>query len=223
MNCHEFRAAILDMDGVITQTAKVHARAWKRMFDDYLDNRNEQKDESHAPFDIDHDYREYVDGKPRYAGVKSFLDSRGIVLPYGEDSDEPNRETICGLGNRKNELLHELLDRDGVETYEDTLEQIGHWKHDGVKVAVISSSRNCEAVLKAANVLELFDAKVDGNDLAREHLQGKPAARHVSARGPAARRRSQTGDCCGRCDRRRPGGPRRRIRPGRGSGAGREC
>ena len=96
-------------------------------------------------------------------------------MPFGHETDSPDQETICGLGNRKNELFHELLNRDGVEIYEDTIEQIEHWKRNGLKVAVISSSRNCEAVLKAANVLELFDAKVDGNDLSRLKLKGKPA------------------------------------------------
>ena len=171
----EFKAVVLDMDGVITQTAKVHARAWKQIFDQYLASRSQQHDESHEPFDIDSDYRKYVDGKPRYEGVRSFLESRGIWLPEGNDDDGPDQETIRGLGNRKNHVFRQRLQQDGVEVYQDTVQQISNWKQAGWKVAVISSSRNCEAVLKAADVLSLFDAKVDGNDLQRLHIRGKPA------------------------------------------------
>lgn len=174
MNMHEIKAVILDMDGVVTQTAKLHARAWKQMFDEYLRRRAESGGESHESFDIEADYRTYVDGKPRYDGVRSFLQSRGIDLPEGGKDDDAAAETICGLGNRKNRLFHELLQRDGVELYEDTREQIANWRRGGRKVAVISSSRNCEAVLKAAGILELFDVKVDGNDIDRLQLKGKP-------------------------------------------------
>jgi alpha,alpha-trehalase len=160
------------MDGVITRTARVHARAWKAMFDQFLEKR---EGESYHPFDADRDYRRYVDGKPRYDGVRSFLASRGIELHEGSEDDEPDRETVCGLGNRKNELFHEVLKRDGVEAYPDAVEQVKAWKGAGLKVAVISSSRNCEAILKAANLLDLFDAKVDGKDSARLGLEGKPA------------------------------------------------
>lgn len=170
-----FRAAILDMDGVITQTAQLHARAWKQMFDTYLRGCEARQGEPHQPFDIDVDYRQYVDGKPRHDGVQSFLKSRGLALPLGEPSDEPSKETIGGLGNRKNEIFRELLQQEGVEVYEDAVEQIGVWRQAGWKIAVISSSRNCEAILKAANLLDRFDAKVDGNDLAPLQLQGKPA------------------------------------------------
>lgn len=175
MNLKEFQAAILDMDGVITQTAKVHACAWKRMFDKYLKDRGEQTGQSYDPFDIDLDYRQYVDGKPRYDGVHSFLNARGIQIPDGDPDDSPDKETVCGLGNRKNQLFHELLEADGVEVWDDTIKQIGNWKRAGWKVAVFSSSRNGETVLQAAKVLDLFDAKVDGNDLERLQLAGKPA------------------------------------------------
>jgi alpha,alpha-trehalase len=175
MESIELNGAVLDMDGVITQTAKVHARAWKEMFDDYLQQRGPQQDESQAPFDIDRDYRQYVDGIPRYDGVRSFLESRGIELPYGDKHDGADEETICGLGNRKNQIFQRLLQESGVDVYDDAVEQVGNWKRAGWKVAVISSSRNCEAVLKAANVLHLFDAKVDGNDADRLGIQGKPA------------------------------------------------
>lgn len=172
---NEFRAAIVDMDGVITRTATVHAIAWKRMFDEYLEVRGEREGERHEPFTIDRDYRRHVDGKPRYDGVRDFLGSRGIDLPDGEPDDPPSEATVCGLGNRKNQIFHELLEADGVEVWEDTVEQIRNWKRDGWKVAVFSSSRNCEAVLRAANVSDLFDAKVDGRDLERLRLAGKPA------------------------------------------------
>lgn len=171
MNPNDYKAVILDMDGVITQTARVHARAWKTVFDEFLEKR---QGKSYQPFDRDHDYRQYVDGKPRYDGVRSFLASRGIELPEGREDDKPDRETVCGLGNRKNELFQEVLQRDGVLAYEDAVEQIDKWKGAGLKVAVISSSRNCEEILKAANLLDVFDAKVDGKDSDRLGLKGKP-------------------------------------------------
>jgi len=169
------KAVILDMDGVITQTAKLHARAWKSLFDEYLRQRASREGTSYEPFDSDRDYREYVDGKPRHDGVQSFLESRAIRLPLGDEQEEPNSETMHGLGNRKNKIFHELLQQAGVEVYRDTVEQIETWKRAGLKVAVISSSRNCEAVLRAVGLLDVFDAKVDGNDLARLELNGKPA------------------------------------------------
>ncbi|MBW3543779.1 MAG: beta-phosphoglucomutase family hydrolase, partial [Planctomycetes bacterium] len=162
------------MDGVITQTAVLHAQAWKQMFDRFLAARAERTGEKLAPFDADTDYRRYVDGKPRYDGVRSFLESHGIRLPEGDPDDPPDAETICGLGNRKNVLFHELL-REGIAVYEDTMEQVRRWKQQGFKLAVISSSRNATDVLTAAGVLEEFDVKIDGNDLNRLQLPGKPA------------------------------------------------
>ncbi len=175
MKLHGFQAAILDTDGVIARTAKTHGHAWKTMFDEYLQRRSQQGREPYQSFDLTNDYRQHVDGKPRYDGLRAFLDSRGIELPFGDPSDDPDKETICGLGNRKNELFLELLEQGGIEVYEDTVEQIGNWKRDGVKVAVISSSRNCEAILNSAKLLHLFDAKVDGNDAQRLGIRGKPA------------------------------------------------
>jgi alpha,alpha-trehalase len=169
------RAAILDLDGVITQTAHLHAQAWKQMFDVFLQARNERTGEDHAPFDAEADYDEYVDGKLRYDGVRSFLESRGIALPEGNPSDPPDAETICGLGNRKNEIFHALLDERGVEVYDDTVEQLRRWRERGVPTAVISSSRNCEAVLDAAGLHHLFDVTVSGVDSERLGLRGKPA------------------------------------------------
>lgn len=167
----EFKAVILDLDGVITRTADLHARAWKRMFDDYLSKHTEGQ----PPFDIQDDYREYIDGKPRYDGVRSFLKSRDLVLPNGAPDDPPGKETVCGLGNRKNEIFHALLDREGVETFDDAVEQLAAWQHQKVKTAVVSSSRNCVPVLRAAGLEHLFDAKVDGVDADELGLEGKPA------------------------------------------------
>lgn len=175
MNRKPWKAVILDMDGVITQTARVHARAWKSMFDEYLQQRSGRSDDVQEPFDIQRDYHQYVDGKSRNDGVRSFLQSRGIQLPDGDQSDESNWDTITGLGNRKNSVFHDLLQEEGVEVYEDTVAQIEHWKREGLKVAVISSSRNCEAVLQAVSLLDTFDAKVDGNDVAELGLSGKPS------------------------------------------------
>jgi alpha,alpha-trehalase len=175
MSPSPYQAVILDLDGVITKTAQVHARSWRQMFDGYLEQRSTQGQKSYAPFDIDADYRTYVDGKPRYDGVRSFLESRGIELAYGDPDDPPNRETICGLGNRKNEIFLELLQKEGVDVYEDTVEQIHHWRSWGLKTAVVSSSRNCKPILETAGLLDLFDARVDGVDSARLNLEGKPA------------------------------------------------
>jgi trehalose 6-phosphate phosphatase len=175
MNDPKFKGAVLDMDGVVTQTATIHARTWKQMFDEYLRKRGEHDGKSYEPFDIAEDYREYVDGKPRYDGVESFLESRGIHLAHGEPGDSPNEETICGLGNRKNQLFRKILERDGADVFEDTVEQIKRWRARGVKVGVFSSSRNSAAVLDAAGLLDLFDARVDGNDLVRLNIRGKPA------------------------------------------------
>jgi trehalose 6-phosphate phosphatase len=170
-----FQAVILDLDGVITQTAHVHAQSWQRMFDDYLKQRSATGDSSQPPFDLEADYRTYLDGKPRYDGVKSFLESRDIELPWGSPDDPPGRETICGLGNRKNDIFLELLDEQGVDIYDDTVEQIHHWRSQGLKTAVVSSSRNCKPILEKAGLLDLFDVKVDGVDSERLNLDGKPA------------------------------------------------
>lgn len=170
-----YRAVILDLDGVITQTASLHAQAWQRMFNDYLNRRSEQASDAFEPFDIEADYRRYVDGKPRYDGVRSFLESRGIELPQGQPDDDPERKTICGLGNRKNAIFLDLMQQQGVDVYEDTVEQIRRWRERGLKIAVVSSSRNCVTVLETAGLLDLFDTKVDGVDSDKLDLDGKPA------------------------------------------------
>jgi trehalose-phosphatase len=175
MTDNRFQAAILDMDGVITQTAAVHAQAWKQTFDEFLHRTGERTNRQLEPFDIDQDYRKTVDGKPRYDGVRSFLDSRGIKLAEGHPTDPPEKDTVFGLGNRKNRRFLELINEEGVRIWEDALAQIVTWKSQGLKVAVFSSSRNCRQILESAGILEMFDAKVDGNDLQRLGLSGKPS------------------------------------------------
>lgn len=170
-----FQAVILDLDGVITQTASLHAQAWRQMFNDYLQKRSGAGADAYESFDIEADYRRYVDGKPRYDGVRSFLESRGIDLPPGTPDDEPDEETICGLGNRKNAIFLELMEQQGVEVYDDAVKQIRRWRAQGLKTAVVSSSRNCVKVLTTAGLMDLFDAKVDGVDSAELDLDGKPA------------------------------------------------
>jgi len=173
---NQFDAMILDLDGVITRTATIHARAWKRMFDDYLRRREAERREPFRPFDQVADYRRYVDGKPRYDGVRSFLESRGIHLPEGTPSDPPGQETICGLGNLKDQwFLNLLVEGGGVEVFEDTLDALRRWRALGLKTAVVSSSKNCDLVLRAAGLVELFDVRVDGNTAEELRLPGKPA------------------------------------------------
>ncbi len=171
----DYDALIFDLDGVVTKTAKVHAAAWKKLFDEYLEQRTVSGKKGFQAFDPDADYRRYVDGKPRYEGVKSFLESRDIDLPYGSPDDEPGKETVCGLGNRKNRFFQQLLEDRGVDVYESAIELIGSLKSRDFKTAVVSSSKNCAAVLRAANIADLFDARVDGIDAEELNLEGKPA------------------------------------------------
>src|SRR5215218_8726599 len=170
-----YEAWLFDLDGVITDTASVHAAAWKRTFDEYLKAVSEREESSCGPFEIDPDYYRYVDGKPRYAGVDSFLRSRGIILDWGDPNDHPGRETICGLGNRKNELFSEVLRLRGVEVFESSVALVQELRTRGRRVAVVTSSKNCEAVLEAAGIQDLFEARVDGNVAAEKKLVGKPA------------------------------------------------
>jgi beta-phosphoglucomutase family hydrolase len=169
------RAAILDLDGVVTRTAKQHARAWKEVFDDFLERRPPSEGENREPFDMDSDYLRYVDGKPRFDGVRSFLESRGIDLPEGARHDGPDRDTVRGLGMRKNAVFLELLGTEPVETYEDAVEQVRRWRARGLGTALITSSRNGRQVLRAAGVDDLFDVIIDGRDAARLGIPGKPA------------------------------------------------
>jgi beta-phosphoglucomutase family hydrolase len=166
---------LFDLDGVLTQTAKVHAAAWKEMFDAYLEQRAKKAGERFVPFDAEADYDEYVDGKPRYEGVASFLESRGIDLPRGESSDPPDAETVDGLGNRKNEIVLRLIREQGVEPYEGSVRYVKAAKEAGLRRAVVSSSTNCKDVLEAAGIEDLFEVRIDGVVAEREHLKGKPA------------------------------------------------
>jgi beta-phosphoglucomutase family hydrolase len=168
-------ACLFDLDGVLTQTAKVHAAAWKQMFDDYLRRRAERTGERFVPFDPVGDYDEYVDGKPRYDGVRSFLDSRDIELPEGGAEDPPGAETIHALGDRKNQIVLELIREHGVEPYEGSVRYVRAARDAGLRRAVVSSSTNCRDVLHAAGIEDLFEAVIDGVLAEREHLRGKPA------------------------------------------------
>jgi beta-phosphoglucomutase family hydrolase len=168
-------ACLFDLDGVLTQTAKVHAAAWRQMFDDYLRRRAAGAGEAFVPFDPLGDYDEYVDGKPRDDGVRSFLASRGIQLPEGHAEDPPGADTIHGLGNRKNEILLELIHAEGVQPYEGSVRYVEAVRAAGLRRAVVSSSTNCRDVLAAAGIADLFEEVVDGVVAEREHLRGKPA------------------------------------------------
>jgi beta-phosphoglucomutase family hydrolase len=171
----QYDAVLLDLDGVITDTASVHAACWKQMFDEYLHKRASERGESFRPFDVDADYRLYVDGKPRYDGVRDFLISRGIALPEGSPHDPPQAETVDGLGNRKAALVNKIVQERGVEPYPGSVELIHQLRHQGFKIAVVTSSENCIAVLKAAKLDQFFDIQVDGNVIRAKHLAGKPA------------------------------------------------
>jgi beta-phosphoglucomutase family hydrolase len=166
---------LFDLDGVLTQTAKVHAAAWKQMFDEYLRERAKQSGQEFVPFDEVRDYDEYVDGKPRYDGVRSFLESRGIDLPQGTPDDPPETETIDGLGNRKNAIVLKMIHEDGVEPYDGSVLYVKAARDAGLRRAVVSSSTNCRDVLTAAGILDLFEEIIDGHTAEREHLNGKPA------------------------------------------------
>ncbi|MDT3776731.1 beta-phosphoglucomutase family hydrolase [Nitrospira sp. MA-1] len=171
----KFDAVLFDLDGVLTATAKVHAICWKKMFDEYLQKRATRLGESFQPFEIGTDYRFYVDGKPRFDGVRDFLRFRNIELPEGAPDDPPQTETICGLGNHKNEMINAVIESNGVEVYEGSITLVRQIRKEGIGVAVVTSSQNCDAVLKAAGIERLFNVKVDGNVIHDENLSGKPA------------------------------------------------
>ena len=169
------RGCLFDLDGVLTKTAKVHDAAWKQMFDAYLSERAKRTGEPFVPFDPVKDYEEYVDGKPRADGTRSFLASRGIELPEGHEDDPPEAETIEGLGNRKNQIVLEKIHTDGVEAYEGSVRYVKAVRDAGLRRAVVSSSANAHDVLVAAGIEDLFEARIDGLVAEREHLRGKPA------------------------------------------------
>jgi alpha,alpha-trehalase len=169
-----FESVIFDLDGVITKTAQVHAEAWKSVFDEYLHLRERRDGEPFREFTHDEDYLPYVDGKPRYNGVQSFLESRGIHIPFGDPSDAPEQETACGIGNRKNVVFREILKIRGAEIYTSTVEFIHALKHAGIRVGIASSSRNCSLILESAKLELLFETRVDGEISAQQGLKGKP-------------------------------------------------
>ncbi len=174
MSQYAFDAVIFDLDGVITKTATVHSHAWKKMFDDYLKFREKEHNEAFKEF-TQNDYLAFVDGKPRYDGVKSFLESRGIKLPFGTPEDSAEKETVCGLGNKKNVAFNEVLTREGVEVYPSTVAFMKALREAGIRVGVASSSKNCKLVLKAAKLEDLVETRVDGVVSAQMNLNGKPA------------------------------------------------
>jgi beta-phosphoglucomutase family hydrolase len=168
-------ACLFDMDGVLTKTAVVHDRAWKEMFDAYLKARADRTGKPFVPFDRVKDYDEYVDGKPRADGVRSFLESRHITLPEGSPDDPPDKETVHGLGKRKDMIFLKLIHQHGVATYEGSVRYVEAARKAGLKTAVVSSSKNTTEVLRAAGIHDLFDGQVDGNLAEAEGLKGKPA------------------------------------------------
>jgi len=170
----KFEAVIFDLDGVITKTALVHASAWKKMFDEYLISREKRFGEAFVEFTHAGDYLPFVDGKPRYNGVASFLESRGIDIAFGAPEDTPDQETVCGLGNSKNIMFNKVLDEEGVEMYDSTVEILHGLKKAGVRIGVASSSKNCKPVLEKANLLHFFETRVDGVVSAEIGLNGKP-------------------------------------------------
>ncbi|WP_404381068.1 beta-phosphoglucomutase family hydrolase [Knoellia locipacati] len=169
MDWDRYDAALFDLDGVLTPTAEVHMRAWDEMFNEYLRSRGVAE-----PY-TDRDYFEHVDGRPRYEGVRAFLDSRGIELPEGDPSDGPDAETVSGLGNRKNDAFNKVLARDGVEAYAGSLRLLDALAERGTRMAVVSSSKNAPAVLEAAGIADRFPVVVSGAVAAELGLAGKPS------------------------------------------------
>src|SRR6478735_855343 len=175
VNRERYDAVLFDLDGVITNTATLHAICWKQMFDEYLRERAEQKGDAFRPFDLTTDYRLYVDGKPRFDGVRAFLSSRGIQLHEGNPDDPAEVETVCGLGNRKNDLINQIIADVGVEPYQGTVQFIHQLRRNGFKIAVVTSSHNCTAVLQIAKLDDFFEVRVDGETIDAQGLAGKPA------------------------------------------------
>ena len=168
-------ACLFDLDGVLTQTALVHNAAWKQTFDDFLKAWSERHGQPYVPFDSGADYHDYVDGRPRADGVRTFLASRGITLPEGSPADGPDAETVNGIGNRKNELVLQKIREGAVQVYPGSVEYLKAAKAAGLRRAVVSASANCRDVLEAAGIAELIEARVDGVTARAEHLPGKPA------------------------------------------------
>ncbi|MDA8320574.1 MAG: beta-phosphoglucomutase family hydrolase [Actinomycetota bacterium] len=169
------RGCLFDLDGVLTRTAQVHDAAWKEMFDAFLRERSAREGQPFVPFDPVSDYDEYVDGKPRLDGTRSFLAARGISLPEGGSDDPPDAETVHGLARRKNEIVKRRIASGGVQVYDGSVRYVRAVRAAGLRRAVVSSSRNCHDVLVAAGIDDLFEARIDGVVAEREHLRGKPS------------------------------------------------
>jgi beta-phosphoglucomutase family hydrolase len=175
INLAEYEAVLSDLDGVITKTARLHAAAWKRLFDEYLAHLSTQTGTSFAPFDLEEDYRLHLDGKPRQEGVRDFLHSRGLELPLGNPDDSADLQTLYGLGNKKDAYFKIALRDTGVDVYPGTVEFLHLAERSGLKMAVVSSSHHCAEILEAVGLTPLFDIRVDGHDIDRLRLPGKPA------------------------------------------------
>ena len=183
-----YGAVLFDLDGVLTDTASIHSRAWKASFDDFLLRRAAEEGSDFVPFDIETDYRRHVDGRPRFEGVDKFLRSRGIELPRGRPEEPAGDSTVCGVGNRKNDLVGTILREEGVDVYPGSLALLNYLAASGMPMAVVTSSANAEAVLSAGGITGFFPVRVDGNVAARLGLRGKPhpdpfleAARQLAA------------------------------------------
>ncbi len=174
MRRQNFDAILFDLDGVLTDTASVHGIAWKRLFDEFRDAWRRERGETFDPFVIEVDYKRHVDGKPRLDGVRDFLASRGITLPDGDPQDPPDAMTIWGLGKRKNELFHEQLRKRGVEAFPGAVRLLDYLRGEGIRLAVVSASKNCQAILEAADLEDYFEYRMDGVKAAEWKLPGKP-------------------------------------------------
>jgi beta-phosphoglucomutase family hydrolase len=168
-------ACLFDLDGVLTQTALVHNAAWKQTFDGFLEGWSTRHGQPFVPFDSGADYHQYVDGRPRADGVRTFLASRGITLPEGTPDDGPDEETVNGIGNRKNELVLQKIQEGAVQVYPGSVDYLHAARDAGLRRAVVSASANCADVLKAADIADLLEVRVDGITARTEHLPGKPA------------------------------------------------
>jgi beta-phosphoglucomutase-like phosphatase (HAD superfamily) len=166
-------AVIFDMDGVVTRTAELHVRAWKRLFDEYLETRR-ARGETHAPFDPVRDYLTWVDGRPRYDGVLSFLQARDVDIPFGDREDGPAVETACGLGNLKDQYFEEIVSTEGVRVFESTVERIGELRDLGARTGLGTSSRHGDRIMRMVGIAHQFDVIADGNTIRERSLKGKP-------------------------------------------------